>query len=322
MSLIPVLLAGTVGSGTQNHQASQWGPNLAAAGFVVEAVWTPPTVGDPAIERARALAASFGMQAQVADQPDTRAAGAIACLRGTERADFMTFAAQRSLAVLLDKPTLDSTSELEKFAAAADGATVLAGHHFLSHPGFTRALAAVRNAEIGLLRAVSADLVSGGGEPAAMGELRNLGVYLVEMIRQATGPAAVTLQAHASPAADAWSFLGKTDRGVVVSAHVSRASAGADVPVRTLRAKLRLVGTHGSMLIDLTRPVIGLSTVTGAGTLPFAGENSVVAHLKRFAAVIAGAARPAPASDLIVLSSALDAITESASSGDTASLSW
>jgi predicted dehydrogenase len=321
MTAIPVLVAGTVGSGAQHHQAEMWAPALAAAGLAAAGVWTPPTVGDAALERARALADDLGVGLEIAERPSRAAAGAIVCLRGAERIAFARLAAGQGMPILLDKPTLDSTAELEELAAAAGDGAVMPGHHLSSHPGFTRALAAVRGAEIGLLRAAHADLVSGGGEASPDGELRNLGVYLVELIRQSTGPATVSLQATATAAGDAWTLLGKTDRDVVVSAHVSRASAGS-ASVRTLRARLRLVGTHGSLLVDLAKPSIGLATTTATGAVPFAGESSVVAHLRRFAGVIGGTVRVPPATDLVTLSRALDAIAASAASGDATSLTW
>lgn len=321
MTAIPVLIAGTVTPGTQHHQAEQWAPSLAAAGLVTVGVWTPSTVGDAAVERARALAGDLGVGLEIAEQPSQAAAGAIVGLRGTERIAFIGFAADHGMPVLLEEPTLDSTAALEELAGAARDGAVMAGHHLSSHPGFTRALTAVRGAEIGLLRAVHADLVSGGGEASPDGELRNLGAHLVELIRQTTGPATVNLQATATAAGAAWTFLGKTDRDIVVSAHVSRASAGS-AAARALRAQVRLAGTHGSLLVDLAKPTIGLATTAGAGVIPFAGESSIVAHLRRFAGVVGGTVRMPPATDLVTLSRALDAIAASAASGDATSLSW
>jgi predicted dehydrogenase len=319
MSGIPVLLAGTVGAGRQNHQADMWAPRLAAAGLTPAGVWTPPTVGDEAIARATDLADLLGVELEVSAQPTAAASGAIVCLRGAERIAFARFAADAGLPMLLDKPTVDDTTELEAFAAAAG--TVVPGHHLGAHPGFTRALSAVRGAEIGLLRAVHADLVVAAGDGLSpLGELRNHGVYLVDLLRQATGPAQVRLQAHGTPEGDASAFLGQTERDVVVSMHVSRTgeSAGGS---GILRAVVRLIGTHGSLLVDLARPSIDVRTPRGRDVLPF-GEDSVTALLARFAATIAGRHRPALASDLVTLSRALDGIAESASSANPTTLTW
>jgi predicted dehydrogenase len=320
MSLTPVLLAGTVGMGEQNHQAHMWAPNLAQAGLAPEAVWTPPSVDDLAMRRAEELACACGVELQVSETPTTSAAGAIVCLRGAERTAFAAFAAEHGLPLLLDKPTLDSTAQLEQFAAEADALPVMAGHHFASHPGFARILTAVRGAEIGLLRAVHTDLVTGGGESSDIGELRNLGVHLLELTRLLTGPAAVRLQAHGVANGSAWSFLGSTDRGVVVSYHTSRASAGHPV-VQQLRAQVRVTGTHGFLTLDLTKPRLEVRTVHGTAPVAYAG-SSVVAHLTKFASLTHGAARTAPATDFVVISRALDGIAASAESGNAASITW
>lgn len=320
MSAVPVLLAGTVGMGGQNHQADMWAPNLARAGLAPEAVWTPPTVGEDALQRAAELAAASGVELQISEAPTTSAAAAIVCLRGAERAVFAAFAAARRLPILLDKPTLDTTAQLEDFEVAVGAAPVIPGHHFVSHPGFARVLKAVRDAEIGLLRAVHTDLVSAGGEASDVGELRNLGVHLLELMRLVTGPATVTLQAHAAADGSAWSFLGKTDLAVVVSHHVSRASAGA-AGVRNLRANMRVIGTHGFLTLDLTKPTLAVHTIRGTAPRPYS-ENSVVAHLRRFAAITSGTVRSAPASDLIVISRALDGIAASAATGEATSITW
>jgi predicted dehydrogenase len=242
------------------------------------------------------------------------------CLRGAARAAFAGFAAERALPVLLDKPTLDSTVQLEEFAEAVGALPVLPGHHFTSHPGFTRVLAAVRGAEIGLLRAVHTDLVSGGGEASDLGELRNLGVHLLELTRLLTGPASVRLQAHSVNDGSATSFLGATDRGVVVSHHTSRASSGHPV-VQQLRARVRVTGTHGFLTLDLTKPRLEVSTVSGTAPVSYAGI-SVAAHLAKFAALISGAARTAPATDFVTLSRALDGVAASARSSTATSITW
>ncbi|MBD3942682.1 hypothetical protein IF188_13345 [Microbacterium sp. NEAU-LLC] len=319
MSGISVLLAGAVGTGRQHHQADMWAPRLEAAGLAPVAVWTPPTVRDEAIARATDLANGLGVELEVSAQPRVAASGAVVCLRGAERIAFARFATDAGLPILLDKPTLDDTAELEAFAEAAGA--VVPGHHLGVHPGFTRALSAVRGAEIGLLRAVNADLVVAAGDGLSpVGELRNHGVYLVDLLRQATGPAQVRLQAHGTPKADAFTLLGQTERDVVVSMHVSRTAESAGGS-GILRAVVRLLGTDGSLLVDLARPSIDVRTPRGRDVLPF-GEDSVTALLARFAATIAGRHRPAPASDLVTLSRALDGIAESASSGNPTTLTW
>jgi len=163
-----------------------------------------------------------------------------------------------------------------------------------TQPGFTRALAAVRGAEIGLLRAVALDIVAVGEGDA----LRELGPEAVTVIRSATGPVSVDLQAHAT-ADGATTFLGLASHGIAVSAHLSLV---AGEPRQHLRATIRLVGTHGSVLVDLLRPLLDVRTAAGARQVCFGTPGDQVP--------------PAEATDT------LSAIAESARTGRTISTTW
>lgn len=164
-----------------------------------------------------------------------------------------------------------------------------------TQPGFTRALAAVRGAEIGLLRAVALDIVAVGAGDVR----RTLGPEAIELIRSTTGPVSVDLQAHATADGGATTFLGRASHGIAVSAHLSLV---AGEPRQYLRATIRLVGTHGSVLVDLLRPLLDVRTAAGATQVPFG---------------VPGAQVPlADAADT------LSAIAESARSGRTTSTTW
>lgn len=164
-----------------------------------------------------------------------------------------------------------------------------------TRPGFGRALAAVRGAEIGLLRAVALDIVA-VGESDALGML---GAQTIELMRSMTGPTAVDLQAHSTPDGGATTFLGRAGRGIAVSAHLSVVAGKNREP---LRATIRLVGTHGSVLVDLLRPLLEVRTVASRTEVPFGplGDDA-----------------PAPEA-----AGALSAIAESARSGETVTITW
>jgi hypothetical protein len=164
-----------------------------------------------------------------------------------------------------------------------------------TQPGFTRVLAAVRGAEIGLLRAVALDLVAIGEADA----LSELGPEAIALIRTTTGPTVVDLQAHATSDGSAITFLGRAGRGIAVSAHLSLiAGKGRE----HLCATVRLIGTHGSVLVDLLRPVLDVRTVSGAKRVPFGVPGAVV--------------DPGDASDT------LSAIADSARTGRTVTITW
>lgn len=317
MTAIRALIAGFSGGPGQNHQGDMWVPALTSADIEAVGVWVPPTTEERDMQNAREVAANLGLDLQVGERPETDADCAIVCLVGDERRAFLRYAARIEMPVLLDKPTLDTTEQLR---AIADGVGPLATpYHFGHSPGFTRALAAVRNAEIGLLRGVFVDLVVAHGDGVhPEGELRNLGVYLVDLMRQVTGPASVRLQSHELDGA--WSLLGQTERDVVVSAHVSRTSASAG-GAGTLRAAVRILGTHGTLRVDLTRPAIDIHRPGEQRKISF-GEGSVTALLSSFANAVRGNGRFTPGSDLVALSQALDGIAESATSGRQTTVHW
>ncbi|MDI6023414.1 hypothetical protein QBL02_07635 [Leucobacter sp. UT-8R-CII-1-4] len=312
-----VLLAGFSGGPNQNHQSEMWAPKLQEAGLLASEIWVPSSTSGVELEQAGVLAARLGLPLQVSAMPETSAACAIVCLQGEDRLRFLRFAAERKLPVLLDKPTLSDTAELQQLAELPT--TIIAPHHFSAHPSFTRAMSAVRGAEFGLLRAVAVELVVAAGDGAYPGgELRNLGVYAVDLLRSATGPAQLSLQAHGT--GESWSMLGQTDRDVVVSAHISRTSESAGGS-GVLRAAVRFVGTHGSMLVDLMKPAFQVQRPDGVTRVQF-GEDSVVSQLRALVAHSKGSARVTPNLDLVVLSRALDQIEASAKSGSEITLTW
>lgn len=137
------------------------------------------------------------------------------------------------------------------------------------HPGITRALRAVHTGEIGLLRAVAVDVVvatDSGHEN--VDALRRLGPHLIALVQRATGPATVRLQSQGSVDGRSWTLLGQTERDVVVSVHGSMLSASA-VGDELLRGLARIVGTHGSIRVDLTRPALTVRRPGATHTVPF-----------------------------------------------------
>ncbi len=163
------------------------------------------------------------------------------------------------------------------------------------HPGLARALVAIRGAEIGLLRAVALDVVATGEGDA----LRVLGPEAIDVLRAATGPTTVDLQAHSTVDGGSTTFLARGGHGIAVSAHLSVVTGeGSD----HLRASLRLVGTHGSVLVDLLRPQLDVRTAAGTTHVPFGGHGAEIPL--------------GEATDIFA------AIAESARSGRTVTTSW
>lgn len=165
----------------------------------------------------------------------------------------------------------------------------------VTQPGFTRTLTAVRTGEIGLLRAAALDLVATGDGQA----LDALGAEAIALLRAATGSTSVELQAHASADGRAATFLGRAGHGIVVSAHLSLIVGEGQ---QRVHAKIRLVGTHGSVLVDLLRPQLEVRTAAGTTRVPHAAPRA--------------AAAPEGTTEILA------AIADSARSGRTTSTTW
>lgn len=317
MASITALIAGFSGGPGQNHQGDMYVPALTSIGVEVADIWVPTMTSPHELQNAKDVAKQLGVGLQVSANPQTNADCAIVCLVGAERQAFLSYAAKRDLPVLLDKPTLDSTDCLTTIITYAG--KIYAEPHFGYHPSFARALAAIRNAEIGLLRGVHVDLIVANGDGAFPGgELRNLGVYPVDLMRKATGPATVRLQAYQFQGG--LSFLGQTERDVVVSTHVSRTSKSAG-GAGVLRAMVRILGTHGSLRVDLTQPAVEVRCPEQRMELPF-GDSSVTSHLRAFIRMVQGKEKFASTDDLVVVSKALDDIAESASLNKVTVVTW
>lgn len=173
-------------------------------------------------------------------------------------------------------------------------------------PGLTRAVAAVRAAETGLLRAVALDVVATGEGTA----LDALGPEAVAVLRAVTGPTSVDLQAHTTADGGATSLLGRAGHGVAVSTHLSLVPGGAGA---LLAARVRIVGTHGSVLVDLLRPRLDVVTAEGTEHVPFStpGATGMPAPVEGRAAT--------PGDET---AQTLSAIAESARSGRTTTTTW
>lgn len=316
----PILLAGCEGSPTQHHQRDMYLPAARRAGLDIAGIWVPGGAPDDHLDKARTLARDTGLPLSVGATPELAGVGGvIACLRGDARREALRASAEAGVPVLLDKPTLEDSRSLRALAEAAPEVIVLPAHHLRFHESVQALHHAIRAGRFGLLRAVHADLVVAGGDgPSSDGELRNLVVYLLDVFRLVIGRAEVVVSAVAQPAGvtagEAWTMLARTDREIIASLHVSRTSAG---PPAILDGTLRVLGSHGSAVADLTAPSMTVRTPSSTRRAPI-GPSSVDRLVEAFR-LLAGShqarAGLAPVDDLCVLSAALDDLERSARDG-------
>ncbi|WP_308797747.1 Gfo/Idh/MocA family protein [Agromyces silvae] len=302
-------------------------PAARRAGLDVAGIWVPSDATEHHLAQARTLAHDAGLELLTGPMPDlTGTSGVIACLRGDARRRALRASAAAGVPVLLDKPTLDDTGALRALAEAAPDVVVLPGHHLRFHESVRALHQAVSAGRFGLLRAVHAELiVTGGDGPSADGELRNLVVYLLDVFRLFVGAAEVVVSAVAQPAGErageAWTVLARTDRDLIASLHVSRASAGLPA---ILEGSLRVLGSHGGAVADLTAPSMTVRTPSGTRRAPF-GQSSVDALVDAFRRCAESPdARHGLAAidDLCVVSAALDDLGRSAREGCEVASRW
>lgn len=297
----PVLTIGTADLSPGPWTAS-WAASFEQAGLGVAREWSPESPDAPVLDGVR---------------------GIVTDLTGDALRDVLVRAERAGLPTLLIRALPGTTGELESLAAAAHRPTVLAGVHLRTHAGFRRVLTAVQTAEIGLLRAVAADLVVATDVQHGT-DMRDLLAQPLDLIRLTTGSASVRLQAHRSHgksgSAESWAFLGQTDRDVVVSLHAAQIECGRSTPSVHVN-RIRIVGTHGWVMVDLLHPQLSVTGTHGSQAVPI-GESTVVSLLRSFTDVAAGAQQGTPLQEIVTLSKALDGIVRSVETTHEQVVSW
>lgn len=319
-----ILLAGAAGLPNQDHQRDMWVPAAQRAGLRIAAFWVHPDADDQEVRRATDVAEEHGIELRRDPVPPTIGVDAIICCqRGTRRTLVLRAAHEAGIPVLLDKPTLDSTTALAALAAELPDGTVAPGHHFAAHPSVTRLVRAVHSGEIGLLRAVHTELVVTRGDgPAPEGELRNLLVYLADLARRVTGAGSLRVSADRVDAADrgteSWTVLAQTDREVVVGIHVTRTTVGEP---EILTARVRVNGSHGSAIVDLTSPAVEVQHAGARRRVPL-GPDSVTMLVAALRDPEARRALELPLDEIAALSRFLDDVAEAATDGGVRETQW
>jgi predicted dehydrogenase len=319
-----LLLAGSDGLPSQDHQRDMWLPAARRIGADIVAIWAHPDAEAAEIGRVERLSAAEEITLVRDAVLDLRGVdGIICCQRGARREIVLRAARDAGVPVLLDKPTIDASDALDELALSLPGMTLLAGHHFAAHPSFLRALRAVRAGEIGLLRAVHAELVVARGDgPADGGELRNLGVYPTDLVRRLVGPAELRVSADVSHGAQGdeqgWTLLAQSERDVVVGIHVTRTADGAP---EVLSSRVRILGSHGSLLVDLTAPHVRVRSGRGTIDRPY-GPGSVDMLVAGLTDPDARAELEVSLQDLAGISRFLDVVSKCAVTREVVGVQW
>lgn len=205
-------------------------------------------------------------------------------------AELLQQCADRSVPVVLDKPTLLPTDVLTELAGRFSAA--VAGHPWRWHPALVTARGRVAAGGLGLLHAIHGELLVGPSDgPHPLGELRNLAVHALDVVQSLIGELhgrahAVIAPAGPDGAGQAITLSLRCAPDVVVSLLIGR-SGGSDGMLH----RYRILGSQGQLLVDLDSPAFDLIG-TRAARLPF-GPTATQALIQT---VAAGGRQP----DLIV----------------------
>lgn len=141
------------------------------------------------------------------------------------------------------------------------------------HPSLSRAISAVHSGEIGLLRAVHVDVLL---NRASSEDLVSMAAESIDAVTAMAGP--VWTSAYSSGNADrGWTATVQFTHDVVVTMRIETTFAETSAPV--LQHRYRVLGTHGTIAIDLLRPAL---RVLGSADLPRYGELGVTSWLRSF----------------------------------------
>lgn len=318
---VRVLAAGFCGLGDeQDHQSSMYLPALAEhAGFDVVAV--VPLDGAAEAVRAKAAGAAYDVPvlASLAEGLERADVDAV-CVsaRGDSREAVLTEVMRAGKHVLADKPLALTAAEVGRLREVRDetGRVLAVAHHQRFQPMLLSAASAVAAGRVGLPWNIQADFLVAGGRPVPGGELLNFGLYPVDVLFALTGLPVRRVYAQAHEGGDLIALSLDHDRGLTSTVVVGRTGPRAGMrPGQLAVHRYRVSGSHGTAVVDATRPVVDVHTesATGAhsvdpGTLARMLDDW---HL----AVVGGARGTVSAEEALEVAEVLDAARRSLTSG-------
>lgn len=268
--MIPVLLAGFSGIGAQDHQTAMYLPALHAhPGFRIAAVAPSCAADAPAAERA---AAALGVPCTDIDTGVRDTAAVSVAVPLDQRPTVVGAALAAGCHVLADKPLAANLLGVQQIQHAMNGTALVPAHHHRLLGSLRSVRGALAAGRVGLPWNVQVDFVVAGGNPAPSGELLNLGIYPIDVLRSLLGLAAVRVQAvfgshwHADGPEDTATVLIDYANGVTATVLLARTVALHGIRAAgVLRHRYRISGSHGLFVVDALRPALQVCTGTDSG---------------------------------------------------------
>jgi predicted dehydrogenase len=283
---IGVLLAGFGGLGSQDHQSAMYLPAFAnRPDFeLVAAVDVAGTDGAGKAAQEYSLRLHSDLDEALAD-PAVALVSVAAPLAA--RAGTISRAIRAGKHVLADKPLAATVAEGEQIArlAAERGVVVVPAHHLRLGGALRATRAAVRAGRVGLPWNVQADFLVAGGDPVPTGELVNLALYPIDVVRSLLGLEVRRVHAlagshwHRSPQ-DLVTLLLDHEHGVTSTIVCGRMAGLRDVPpAGVVVHRYRISGSHGVLATDATKPAVRVHS-TSRQEAAWAGPGTVDALLE------------------------------------------
>jgi predicted dehydrogenase len=201
---------------------------------------------------------------------------------------------------LVDKPLALSLDECDAVDRAFTSSVCMPAYHYRFHPAMRSARAAVANGSVGLPWAAHAEFVIAAGTAAwPMGELLNFGLYAIDALRAVLRLEVRSVYANVGSFfyggdADDFSVLSLNfEHGVLATTSVGRAPTVGHPNGYGGDRRLRVMGSHGSIVVDAAAPSLG---VYGAGTghaeQRYYGRESLRGLIDHLIGVVRGEQRP------------------------------
>jgi len=325
-SALGVLLAGFSGIGSQDHQSAMYEPALRAQDGCAIVGVVASSADDKAVAHAAAERLGVPCHDDLATALERPEVGAVSvAVPLAERRRTIITAARAGKHILADKPlaaTLEDVLAVAEAVAEA-GVALVPAHHQRLNPVLRAAAAAVGAGRVGLPWDIQADFVVAGGDPAPTGELFNLGLYPLDVVRSVIGLDAHRV--HAIPirsgrtsddlADDGATLMVDYDNGVTATIVVMRAPRVGDLaPGGVLRHRYRISGSHGVLAVDALR--LGLQVRTASrNDRGWTGQNTTAALIDSFHRAARGGTCAPGIADAVHVHRVLDAAQRSTRSG-------
>lgn len=226
------------------------------------------------------------------------------CCPFERRVEVIRRVAAAGKSMLVDKPLALSLADCDAITEATRlaGVVCMPAYHFRFHPAVRSARAAVAGGSIGLPWGVQADFLVAGGHAAwPLGELANFGLYPVDAIRSILGLEVKSVYATrgsffyegGSEESDDLAVIALTlEHGILATTSVGRAPTRAHPNGYGGDRRIRVMGSHGQVMVDAAKPWVGVYGGSGGAHNHYYGGDSLRALVDHFVACVRGGQQP------------------------------